>query len=398
MDDCIKSIFSRVIKISAGFALLGSLAACSTTSSVNAGNSAAPITYKVGQHHSARYASLNPRSMPRASSGYRQASPRSTHTAPRTPYIPPPATVVPSAPSQSQPIIEDSFDTASIDRTLRSHQILGKKYRFKGKSYTPKHEPDYNIIGTASWYGDKFHGKPTASGEKFNKNDLTAAHKTLPLNSLLRVTNLETGKAIMVRLNDRGPFVGDRLIDLSEAAALELGTYSNDLAIVRVQYAGPADAAYGTPSSPLAPQPVEPPTMSAEAPQYTAPTPKYTPAEPAPAPSYAPLRAPSEGDMEVLTTPTPMPYIPPVDSTPMAPAAPDYELGKPEENNVDGNFGAEAYVQPERNDLSDYDPEVDGGTVTLTIKGPIHMATHKNEVPKPRIIPARYETVTRNKR
>lgn len=391
MEDVIKKVVNSVIKLSAGIGMLGSLAACATTSSVNAGHTAAPITYKVSPHQSARYASLNPRSMPRASSGYTQAPPRSAYTAPHSTYTPPPASIA-APPVAPQTIIEDSFDTASIDKTLRSHQILGKKYRYKGKSYTPKHEPDYNIIGTASWYGDKFHGKPTASGETFNKNDLTAAHKTLPLNSLLRVTNLETGKAILVRLNDRGPFVGDRLIDLSEAAALELGTYSNNLAMVRVQYAGPADPAFGQSPLPIAPQLAEPPTLSAEAPRYSAPE-----ITPEPAPSYTPLRAPSSGDMEVVTTPAPMPYIPPVDSTPMTPVVPDFELGKPEENSVDGNFGAEAYVQPERNDLSDYDPEVDGGTVTLTIKGPIHMAKHRSDAPKPRIIPARHETVTRNK-
>ena len=93
----------------------------------------------------------------------------------------------------------------------------------------------------ASWYGDKFHGKPTATGETFNKYDLTAAHKTLPLNSMVYVTNIETGKSLVVRLNDRGPFIGDRIIDLSEAAANALGTKGQGLNKVRVRYAGPAD-------------------------------------------------------------------------------------------------------------------------------------------------------------
>jgi len=98
------------------------------------------------------------------------------------------------------------FKQKRIDKTLQSHQRVGKPYKIKGKTYKPKHEPKYDETGIASWYGPRFHGKPTASGEAFNMNAITAAHTTLPLNSLLHVTNLENGKEIFVRLNDRGPF------------------------------------------------------------------------------------------------------------------------------------------------------------------------------------------------
>lgn len=135
----------------------------------------------------------------------------------------------------------EQFNPAFVDRALYSHQKVGKRYKVMGKYYTPKHEPYYDVEGIASWYGDKFHGKPTATGEIYNQYDLTVAHKTLPLNSLLFVTNLENGKSLMLRLNDRGPFIGNRIIDLSSAAAKALGTTEKGLAKVRVQYAGPAN-------------------------------------------------------------------------------------------------------------------------------------------------------------
>jgi rare lipoprotein A (peptidoglycan hydrolase) len=135
----------------------------------------------------------------------------------------------------------EQFDPSFVDRALYSHQKVGKRYKVMGKYYTPKHEPYYDVEGIASWYGDKFHGKPTATGEIYNQYDLTVAHKTLPLNSLLYVTNLENGKSLMLRLNDRGPFIGNRIIDLSSAAAKSLGTTEKGLAKVRVQYAGPAN-------------------------------------------------------------------------------------------------------------------------------------------------------------
>lgn len=89
-------------------------------------------------------------------------------------------------------------------------------------------------VGVASWYGPKFHGRPTASGEIFDMHQLTAAHKTLPLGSWVQVTNLENGRSIQVRVNDRGPFVADRIIDLSYAAARALDMVDKGLARVHV--------------------------------------------------------------------------------------------------------------------------------------------------------------------
>lgn len=113
---------------------------------------------------------------------------------------------------------------------------IGKPYHISGKRYYPAYDPEYDEVGDASWYGPGFHGKPTASGEPFNTYDLTAAHTTLPMPSLVRVTNLENGRSIVVRINDRGPFAHDRIIDLSEKAADELGIKQRGTAKVRVQY------------------------------------------------------------------------------------------------------------------------------------------------------------------
>lgn len=90
-------------------------------------------------------------------------------------------------------------------------------------------------VGTASWYGPGFHGKSTASGERFNQNKMTAAHRRLPLGTRVKVTNLQNGRKIEVRINDRGPYRGGRIIDLSKAAAKRLAMHSSGLARVRVE-------------------------------------------------------------------------------------------------------------------------------------------------------------------
>lgn len=113
---------------------------------------------------------------------------------------------------------------------------LGKPYVVSGRIYKPSYNPNYDEIGIASWYGPGFHGERTASGERYNQNDLTAAHKTLPLPSIVRVTNLNNGRSAIIRINDRGPFVGNRIIDLSRAAASKLGVIKTGTAKVRVQF------------------------------------------------------------------------------------------------------------------------------------------------------------------
>lgn len=111
---------------------------------------------------------------------------------------------------------------------------LGEPYEINGELYQPHVDYAYSESGIASWYGDDFHGKPTANGEIFDMNLLTAAHRTLPLPSIVRVTNLENGRALVVRVNDRGPFSRGRIIDLSRRAAELLGFRMGGTALVRV--------------------------------------------------------------------------------------------------------------------------------------------------------------------
>ena len=111
---------------------------------------------------------------------------------------------------------------------------IGKKYKIKDKYYYPKKDMFYNKTGIASWYGPKFHGKLTANGEIYNQYALTAAHKTLPIPSAVKVTNLKNNKSLILRINDRGPFVNDRIIDLSSKAADLLDLKQNGTGLVRV--------------------------------------------------------------------------------------------------------------------------------------------------------------------
>lgn len=117
---------------------------------------------------------------------------------------------------------------------------VGKTYTVAGKTYTPKEDPDYRASGRASWYGADFHGRRTANGEIFSANALTAAHPTLPLPSYVRVTNTDNGQSVIVRVNDRGPYVGGRIIDLSARAASMLGYIQNGVGNVEVTYVGKA--------------------------------------------------------------------------------------------------------------------------------------------------------------
>ena len=117
---------------------------------------------------------------------------------------------------------------------------LGKPYTIAGKTYVPAEDPKYSEEGMASWYGRDFHGRLTANGEIFDMNSLSAAHKTLPLPSYVRVTNLANDRSVIVRVNNRGPFVGNRLVDLSYHTAEVLGFANKGLAKVRVDYVGPA--------------------------------------------------------------------------------------------------------------------------------------------------------------
>lgn len=146
-------------------------------------------------------------------------------------------------PSDSAP--RQRIDAASIkDAEPRLDPVTraGNKnpYRVLGKTYylLPSSE-GYEAEGVASWYGTKFHGRPTANGERYSLYAMTAAHKTLPIPAYARVTNLENGRTTIVRVNDRGPFHDDRLIDLSYAAAVKLGFADKGTARVRVEVVNP---------------------------------------------------------------------------------------------------------------------------------------------------------------
>ncbi|HEY5645570.1 MAG TPA: septal ring lytic transglycosylase RlpA family protein [Pseudomonadales bacterium] len=110
-----------------------------------------------------------------------------------------------------------------------SYTVLGKTY------HVMRSAAGYDATGNASWYGRKFHGRLTSSGEPFNMYELTAAHRTLPIPTYARVTNLDNGRTTIVRINDRGPFHDNRIIDLSYAAAVKLGFAAGGTARVRVQ-------------------------------------------------------------------------------------------------------------------------------------------------------------------
>src|SRR5262249_12240961 len=182
----------------------------------------------------------------------------------------------------------------------------------------------------ASWYGDAFNMKATADGEIFDMSQFSAAHTTLPLPSLVEVTNLENGRRLVVRVNDRGPFVGGRIIDLSHAAAAELGYAEKGLAKVRVRYVGPAPlagphaglriAAAGT-AKPLSHKPL--------APRLPAQTAMTSVARATP-PAAAPLASADDGDVILTSYKAPQPVgvsslasPPPAKVAPTATPAPD---------------------------------------------------------------------------
>lgn len=327
----------KAVQLGLAAIVMTGLAACSTTNVVRM-TEAAPITYKIGQG-AAQYASIT---TPRTS----KDNNRLTNLAPQQ------NNQVNLGHSYRPPVTQYSgpkFDKSMVDKELYAHQKLGQRYSIAGKQYTPKHNPKYDRSGLASWYGEKFHGKPTATGEIYDMNELTAAHKTLPLNSMLHVENLENGKTLIVRLNDRGPFVDGRVIDLSKASAIALGTIEGGLARVRVRYIGPADPNSGNSLSALPPVYEEAPSLSVEAPLYTPPLSYNEPEVAAPRVSqdYFDVPQAHSGDLNY---------------NPINPAAPTAlpEASLPE----------------------------DDGQITLTIKGPIHIAKHESESSNARLIHA----------
>ncbi len=137
-------------------------------------------------------------------------------------------------PPTNRPVTTREVAPPVPDRAPGAYK-LGRPYQIGKAWYYPKTDYDYNETGIASWYGPGFHGKATANGEAFDQNALTAAHRTLPMPSMVRVTNLENGRSIKVRINDRGPFKNGRIIDLSRRAADLLGFRRQGTAKVRVE-------------------------------------------------------------------------------------------------------------------------------------------------------------------
>jgi rare lipoprotein A len=141
---------------------------------------------------------------------------------------------------RSQPLPRARLADASPPAARHGGYKLGAPYRVAGRWYFPAEDSRYDRRGIASWYGADFHGRRTANGEVFDMHALTAAHPTLPLPSLVYVTNLANGRTVLVRVNDRGPYVPGRIIDLSRAAARAIGAEASGVADVRVTWAGRA--------------------------------------------------------------------------------------------------------------------------------------------------------------
>lgn len=147
---------------------------------------------------------------------------------------------------------ERKYGVASSPRVIAEGQpvpkgggrdVTGKPYVVAGRTYMPHPGKGYDREGWASWYGSAFHGRLTANGEIFDRDSIAAAHPNLPLPSYVRVTNLQNSRSMVVRVNDRGPYERDRVIDLSERAADALGFHRKGTVRVRVQYVGRASLA-----------------------------------------------------------------------------------------------------------------------------------------------------------
>jgi rare lipoprotein A len=138
--------------------------------------------------------------------------------------------------SASPRVVEDGDPVPKGGGTYR----VGQPYVVGGKTYVPEYNPNYQATGLASWYGEDFHGRLTANHEVFDLNGISAAHPTMPLPSYARVTNLSNGRSLIVRVNDRGPYHGNRIIDVSGKAAHLLGFHASGTAWVKVEYVGKA--------------------------------------------------------------------------------------------------------------------------------------------------------------
>ena len=220
---------------------------------------------------------------------------------------------------------ESHFSAQSPPPNAGSYRV-GVPYQVNGAWYYPREQPDYDETGTASWYGPNFEGQLTASGEVFDSSELTAAHTTLPLPVTVRVTNLENGRSVVLRVNDRGPFVGGRIIDVSKHAAEVLGFRDQGTAHVRVTFLARADR-------PGAPEPMTAPlaatavataasTARVQTARLPAEPPRTAPVETAPRPA-APVRMAALAPVESAP-------LPPPTETPQADRGPQADLPSPQ--------------------------------------------------------------------
>jgi rare lipoprotein A len=182
-----------------------------------------------------------------------------------SPGLAAPAPAAPTAPSPEPNSVPDAVPRVEARSRYGNppfYRVFGKRY------YVLSSNVGYVERGVASWYGPGFHKVRTSNGESYDMYAMTAAHKTLPLPAYVRVTNLQNGRSVVVRVNDRGPFVGNRIIDLSYTAAAKLDMVHNGTAFVEVRSidpAAPATPAIEVVTSPLAP-PSNPPPVAATAP------------------------------------------------------------------------------------------------------------------------------------
>lgn len=222
--------------------------------------------------------------------------------------------------NETTPYVADHTVSNSTETELatRYGYRIGKPYTVKGQRLVPAENFNYSQVGMASWYGGKFHGRKTANGEVFNQNALTAAHPTLPMPSIVRVTNLENGRSIRLRINDRGPFSKDRIIDVSKAAADSLGFTGKGVARVRVDILAAESKALKQAAQFGKAKPT-PPVQAQAAPvlQQHQQMPVYTPARPA-SPSLGYGYQPSAP----VANPAPVLAQAPITSTPIASRTP----------------------------------------------------------------------------
>ncbi|MBN9589788.1 MAG: hypothetical protein BGN85_03680 [Alphaproteobacteria bacterium 64-11] len=204
--------------------------------------------------------------------------------------------------------------TVTVPKSAGVYKV-GSPYQIDNVWYYPREQPDYDETGIASWYGPTFYGKRTANGEIYDGDFLTAAHRTLPMPVNVRVTNLENGKSIIVRVNDRGPYARGRIIDLSRRAAELLDVVKTGTARVRVTYLGRAPLEGGGPveetppeiasALPAAPSGKVDSAALSVIPGATVAPPVAAPAAPHPAPIPAEMFADNEPNGNVTTVPVP---------------------------------------------------------------------------------------------